>query len=88
MCWSLFLKSCRPSGLQLYLKETPAQVFSCEYCQIFKNTYFEEPLRTALFTSLNQRQTELLFSPKALIEFLLEYLAHNSIRIFLYYVFI
>ena len=49
MCWSLFLKSCRLSGLQLYLKETPAQVFSCEYCQIFKNTYFEEPLRTAAF---------------------------------------
>ena len=23
------------------LKETPTQVFSCEYCEIFKNTYFE-----------------------------------------------
>ena len=23
-------------------KETPAQLFSCEYCEIFKNTYFEE----------------------------------------------
>ena len=33
--------------MQLYLKETPAQVFSCEYCKIFKNTYFEEHLRTA-----------------------------------------
>ena len=28
-------------------KETPTQVFSCEYCEIFKNTYFEERLRTA-----------------------------------------
>ena len=27
------------------LKETPTQVFSCEYCKIFKNTYFEENLR-------------------------------------------
>ena len=27
--------------------ETPTQVFSCEYCEIFKNTYFEEHLRTA-----------------------------------------
>ena len=26
--------------------ETPAHVFSCEYCKIFKNTYFEEHLRT------------------------------------------
>ena len=29
-------------GLQLYLKETPTQVFSCETCEIFKNTHFEE----------------------------------------------
>ena len=28
-------------------KETPTQVFSCEYCEIFKNTYFEEHLQTA-----------------------------------------
>ena len=32
--------------LQLYQKETPAQVLSCEYCGIFKNTYFEKHLRT------------------------------------------
>ena len=36
-----------PEGLQLYQKETPTQVFSCEYCEIFKNTYFGEHLRTA-----------------------------------------
>ena len=40
LCWSLFL------GLQLYQKETPTQVFSYYYCQIFK-TYFEEHLQTA-----------------------------------------
>ena len=28
------------------LKETPTKVFSCEYCNIFKNTYFEENLST------------------------------------------
>ena len=28
------------AGLQLYLKETPAQVFSCEYCEIFNNSFF------------------------------------------------
>ena len=27
--------------LQLYQKETLAQVFSCEFCEIFKNTFFE-----------------------------------------------
>ena len=34
-------------GLQLYYKKIPTQVLSCEYCDIFKNTYFEEHLRTA-----------------------------------------
>ena len=35
------------AGLQLYYKETPTQVFSPEYCEIFlKNTYFEEHLLT------------------------------------------
>ena len=28
-------------------KETLAQVFSCEFCNIFKNTFFTEHLRTA-----------------------------------------
>ena len=26
------------------IKKNPTQVFSCEFCKIFKNTYFEEPL--------------------------------------------
>ena len=47
----LFLKisqysqeSCRLATL---LKETPIQVFSSEYCEIFKNTYLEEHLLRA-----------------------------------------
>ena len=32
---------------EILLKETPTQVFSCEYCEIFKNIYFEEHLRMA-----------------------------------------
>ena len=28
-------------------KENLAQVFSCEFCQIFKNTFFTEHLETA-----------------------------------------
>ena len=31
----------------MYYKEIPTQVFPCEYCEIFKNTCFEEHLRTA-----------------------------------------
>ena len=29
----------------LLKKETQAQVFSCEFCKISKNTFFTEPLR-------------------------------------------
>ena len=37
------------AGLRLatLLKETPTQVFSYEYCETFKNTYFGKHLRTA-----------------------------------------
>ena len=37
------------AGLQArnYIKkDTLTQVFSCEICEIFKNTYFEELIRT------------------------------------------
>ena len=34
-------------GLQLYSEDTLTQVFFCEYCEIFENTYSEEHLRTA-----------------------------------------
>ena len=31
-----------------FIKKAPTQVFSCEYYEIFKNTYFEEHLEMAL----------------------------------------
>ena len=34
-------------------KETLAQVFSCEFCEIFKNTFFIEHLRTTASKKLN-----------------------------------
>ena len=33
-------------GLQIYYKETPTYVFSCEIGEIFKKSYFEEHLQT------------------------------------------
>ena len=30
----------RPKACDLVKKETPAQVFFCEFCEIFKNTFF------------------------------------------------
>ena len=42
LCWRL-------EGLQLSLKETSTQVLFCDYCEIFKTTFFEKDLRTAAF---------------------------------------
>ena len=36
------------------------QVFSCEYCENFKNTYFEKHLRTAAF----DRTPSIMFAQK------------------------
>ena len=33
-------------GLQFYKREALAHVFSCEYCEIFKNSFFTEHLWT------------------------------------------
>ena len=37
---------------QLYHKETPTQVFSCEICKILKNNDFEEHLQWLLLEIL------------------------------------
>ena len=47
-CASLFLRKLQASGLRPIKKETLAHVFSCEFCEIFKNTFFTEHLRTLL----------------------------------------
>ena len=37
---------CRPQACNFINKEILVQVFSCEFCEIFKNTFFTEHLRT------------------------------------------
>ena len=44
LCWSLFSYT----GLQLYLQEPSTQMFSCEYCQTLKNTFFTKHLQWLL----------------------------------------
>ena len=46
LCWFLFLIK-NFKAILLKRKKTPTQVFSCEYCGIFKIICFEERLRTA-----------------------------------------
>ena len=37
-------------GMQLYLKENPTQMFSCEICKLFRNSYFKDLQPTASIT--------------------------------------
>ena len=55
----VFLNISQYSQVIFIKEETLTQVFSCEYCEIFKETYFEKHLRTATsrgFTSSHLRQ--------------------------------
>ena len=51
LCQSLFfnkvadLRKTPPMACNFIKKDTLAQVFSCEFCEIFKNTFFTEHLR-------------------------------------------
>ena len=58
LCQSLFLIKIQASGLQLYQKENLAQVFSCEFCQISKNTFFTEHLLTMTASESRQKQLQ------------------------------
>ena len=40
------MKTSVPKAWNFIKKETLAQVFPCEFCQISKNTFFTEHLRT------------------------------------------
>ena len=43
-----------------FIKRNPTQVFSCEYCEVFKNTYYEEHLLTVAFLKELQNTVEQL----------------------------
>ena len=47
-----------------FTKKTPTQMFSCEICEIFKNTYFEEHLPTDASISERQQETHALLGKK------------------------
>ena len=47
LCWSLSLIKLQPFWPASLLKRGCNTGVFCEYCEIFKNTYFEEKIRTA-----------------------------------------
>ena len=49
-----FSRKLQASGLQLYWKETSGRVFSCEFCEIYKNILFTEHFRTTALTHFFQ----------------------------------
>ena len=53
---SLFSKVAGLTLVTLLKKETLTQVFSCEYCEIYKNTYFEEHLQKGASEEENSYQ--------------------------------
>ena len=51
LCQSLFLNKVTGAACNFIKKDTLAQVFSCEFCEIAKNTFFTEHVwATASFT--------------------------------------
>ena len=48
----------QPQACNFIKKETLAQVFSCEFCEIFKNTFFTEHLRWLLLSFLDLNFSE------------------------------
>ena len=52
LCQSLFLNKVpglRPKACNFIKREILAQVFSCEFCKMFKNTSFTEDLQTSKY---------------------------------------
>ena len=56
-------------ALQLYLNETPAQVFSCEFCFVSQNTYLQNIcVGNWFFTTINHYKfQQKILSRKSLI---------------------
>ena len=49
---SLFLIKLQAEACNFIKKETLGQVFLCDFCEIFKNTFFTEHLRMTVFVNL------------------------------------
>ena len=64
LCQSLFftkVAGLMPDACSFIKKETLAQVFSCEFCEISRNTFFTEHLRTTascVFRTLSRTSDE------------------------------
>ena len=75
------------AGLQVCKKQTPTQVFSCEYGEIFTYTYFEDNLRKAASVSLLIFLTTFnLFQPTVAIHIVTSHLICSASQLTGFYV--
>ena len=51
-----FLIKLQASICNFIKKETPTHVFSCEFCELFKNTYFIEHIRVTAFEAWSMKK--------------------------------
>ena len=59
LCWSFFL--IKLQTWTTLLKETPTQVFSCEYCEIFRNSFFHRTPPVAASLLVQERFIDVLW---------------------------
>ena len=56
--WSLILMKLQAGGTSNFInKEAAIELFSCEFCKIFKNTYFDEHLLLHLKCYISVKNT-------------------------------
>ena len=66
----------------LFNKEIPTQVLPCEYCEIFKNTYFEKRLRTSASKNSQQNVLNVLqVSNKVIMYVIRSWLAFTCLKL-------
>ena len=67
-------------ALQLYLKETLAKVTFCEFCEIFKNTFFAEHLRVT--ASDIRMQVVVIYNLNLFLQFVTIYFTFSLRQVF------
>ena len=56
MCWKKCVGSCRLEVWNFMKKETPVQMFSCKFCNIFKGTFFVEHISMSVSEKREQKK--------------------------------
>ena len=79
LCQSLFFNKVAGWGLQPIKKETLAQVFSCEFCEISYNTLFTEHLwaTASVQPKLVKSSQQIMFSYKTIVYLQLTWKSKN-----------